>query len=68
MKCTGSKTWATPSCRRAIWPPVQRGYDAITIIKLKDFYTLLEELQLDRCEDVANVIEGITIKKHLYGS
>ena len=35
--------------------------DAITIIKLKDFYTLLED-SLDRCEDVANVIEGITIK------
>jgi predicted phosphate transport protein (TIGR00153 family) len=47
--------------RRAIGELFSGTHDAITIIKLKDFYTLLED-SLDRCEDVANVIEGITIK------
>src|SRR6202162_1715338 len=47
--------------RRAIGDLFSGRYDAITIIKLKDFYTLLED-SLDRCEDVANVIEGITLK------
>jgi uncharacterized protein Yka (UPF0111/DUF47 family) len=47
--------------RRAIGELFGGGYDAVAIIKLKDFYTLLED-SLDRCEDVANVIEGITIK------
>ena len=47
--------------RRAIGELFRGGYDAVSIIKLKDFYTLLED-SLDRCEDVANVIEGITIK------
>ena len=47
--------------RRAIGDLFSGTHDAITIIKLKDFYTLLED-SLDRCEDVANVIEGITIK------
>jgi predicted phosphate transport protein (TIGR00153 family) len=47
--------------RRAIGDLFSGAHDAITIIKLKDFYALLED-SLDRCEDVANVIEGITIK------
>ncbi|HEY8673126.1 MAG TPA: DUF47 family protein [Candidatus Dormibacteraeota bacterium] len=47
--------------RRAIGDLFSGKYDAITIIKLKDFYALLED-SLDRCEDVANVIEGITLK------
>jgi uncharacterized protein len=47
--------------RRAIGELFGGSYDAVAIIKLKDFYTLLED-SLDRCEDVANVIEGITIK------
>ena len=47
--------------RRAIGDLFSGAYDAVTIIKLKDFYTLLED-SLDRCEDVANVIEAITIK------
>ena len=51
----------TPSSRRAIGELFSGGHDAISVIKLKDFYTLLEDL-LDRCEDVANVIEGIIIK------
>ena len=47
--------------RRAIGELFSGAYDAVAIIKLKDFYTLLED-SLDRCEDVANVIEGIIIK------
>jgi uncharacterized protein Yka (UPF0111/DUF47 family) len=47
--------------RRAIGELFSGTHDAVTIIKLKDFYTLLED-SLDRCEDVANVIEGIIIK------
>jgi len=35
--------------------------DAINLVKLKELYQLLEEAT-DRCEDVANVIEGILIK------
>ncbi|MGA8416818.1 MAG: DUF47 family protein [Candidatus Dormiibacterota bacterium] len=47
--------------RRAIGELFGGGHDAVAIIKLKDFYALLED-SLDRCEDVANVIEGIIIK------
>jgi uncharacterized protein len=35
--------------------------DAIALVKLKEVYQLLEEAT-DRCEDVANVVEGIIIK------
>ena len=35
--------------------------DAVAIMKLKELYQLLEEAT-DRCEDVANVVEGIIIK------
>ena len=52
---------ADTELRRAIGELFSGGHDAVTIIKLKDFYTLLED-SLDRCEDVANVIEGIIIK------
>ena len=37
------------------------GYDAVTIIKLKDLYELLEAAT-DRCEDVADVIQNIAVK------
>src|SRR5207244_226028 len=46
--------------RRAIGDLFSGNHDPLTVIKLKDLYTLLED-SLDRCEDVANVIEGITI-------
>lgn len=35
--------------------------DAMTFVKMKQIYEYLEET-LDKCEDVANTIEGITIK------
>ncbi|MFN2581567.1 MAG: DUF47 domain-containing protein [Candidatus Dormibacteria bacterium] len=36
-------------------------HDPLTVIKLKDVYTMLEN-SLDRCEDLATVIENIIIK------
>ncbi len=36
-------------------------YDPIEIIKWKDIYETLEEA-IDRCEDVANVLEGIVVE------
>jgi uncharacterized protein len=47
--------------RRAIAELFQGRHDPLEVIKLKDLYTLLEDA-LDRCEDVANVIENIAIK------
>jgi uncharacterized protein len=47
--------------RRAIGELFSGRHDPLTVIKLKEFYTLLED-SLDRCEDVAQVIENIVIK------
>ena len=47
--------------RRAIAELFGSQYPPLEVIKLKDLYTLLEDA-LDRCEDVANVLEGIAIK------
>jgi len=47
--------------RRAIAELFSEQHPPLEVIKLKDLYTLLEDA-LDRCEDVANVLEGITIK------
>jgi uncharacterized protein len=47
--------------RQAIAELFRGGMDAIEVVKLKDLYALLESA-LDRCEDVANVLESITIK------
>ena len=47
--------------RQALVWLFESSQDAITIIKLKDFYQDLE-LATDRCEDVANVLETIAVK------
>jgi uncharacterized protein Yka (UPF0111/DUF47 family) len=47
--------------RRAIAELFQSQHQPLEVIKLKDLYALLEDA-LDRCEDVANVIENIAIK------
>jgi predicted phosphate transport protein (TIGR00153 family) len=47
--------------RQAIADLFAGGHDALDVIKLKEFLTLLEDA-LDRCEDVANILEAITIK------
>ena len=53
---------AGDTCSRAAIGALFRGDIApLEVIKLKDLYSLLEEA-LDRCEDVANVIQTILIK------
>jgi uncharacterized protein len=47
--------------RRAIAELFSDRHPPLEVIKLKDLYGLLEDA-LDRCEDVANVLEGIAIK------
>ncbi|HZU75781.1 MAG TPA: DUF47 family protein, partial [Dehalococcoidia bacterium] len=47
--------------RHAIGELFSGTVDPLTVIKLKEFYALQEDA-LDRCEDVANVIESIAIK------
>ena len=47
--------------RRAIAELFGDRHPPLEVIKLKDLYGLLEDA-LDRCEDVANVLEGIAIK------
>ncbi len=47
--------------RRALAQLFAECADAVTIIKFKELYQLIEEAT-DRCEDVANVIESILIK------
>ena len=47
--------------RHAIGELFSNGMDPIELIRLKDLFTLLED-GLDRCEDVANVVESIVIK------
>ncbi|GAC1342781.1 MAG: DUF47 family protein [Candidatus Dormibacteria bacterium] len=47
--------------RRAIAELFRGDVAPLEVIKLKEIYALLEEA-LDRCEDVANTLESITIK------
>lgn len=47
--------------RLAIAELFSGAHDPLTVIKLKDVYTLLEDA-LDRCEDIAAIIENIVIK------
>ena len=47
--------------RRALGELFAHEKDAVTIIKHKELYQLMEEAT-DRCEDVANIVESIIIK------
>src|SRR5215216_4780299 len=47
--------------RRAIAELFSDQHPLLEVIKLKDLYVLLEDA-LDRCEQVANVLEGIIVK------
>jgi predicted phosphate transport protein (TIGR00153 family) len=47
--------------REAIGALFQNSHDPIHIIKWKDVYSLLEKT-IDRTEDVANILESVTIK------
>jgi predicted phosphate transport protein (TIGR00153 family) len=48
--------------RQAIADLFANGGDAVEIIKWKEIYALLESA-IDKCEDVANIVERITIKQ-----
>ena len=47
--------------RRSIADLFHNGTDPVEVIKWKDVYTLLEQT-IDKCEDVADIIERITLK------
>ena len=47
--------------QRAVGALFHEGRDALTVIKWKDVYEKLEAA-IDRCENVANIIEGVIIK------
>lgn len=47
--------------REALGELFANSTDAITLIKLKELYALIESAT-DRCEDVANVVQSIIIK------
>jgi len=47
--------------RRAISELFENESDPITVIKLKEIYETLEETT-DRCEDVADVLQGVVVK------
>ncbi len=47
--------------RNAIASLFKNSPDPITVIKLKEIYETIE-IAIDRCEDVANIIEGIVLK------
>jgi uncharacterized protein Yka (UPF0111/DUF47 family) len=47
--------------RSAIGSLFKSGADALDVIKWKDVYALLEKT-VDTTEDVANILEGVTIK------
>lgn len=52
----GDKTF-----RNALSALFSSGFDPVEIIKWKDIYETIEDA-IDRCEDVANVLEGIVVE------
>ena len=52
----GDQIW-----REAVGELFERSDDAIEIVKWKDIHSLVE-VAIDRCEDVANIVETITVK------
>ena len=47
--------------RRAVARLFQESKDPLAVIKWKDIYEFLEDA-IDRCEDVANVVEGVALE------
>jgi uncharacterized protein len=47
--------------RRAVARLFQENRDPLTVIKMKDIYEFIEDA-IDRCEDVANVVEGVALE------
>ena len=48
-------------CREAIAGLFEKGQDPIDVIKWKEIYETMETAT-DRCEDVANIVEGVALK------
>ena len=61
VRIYGSRTRPTPSCGSALARLFKEENDAIEVIKWKEIYEILEAAT-DRCEDVANVIQGVLIE------
>jgi predicted phosphate transport protein (TIGR00153 family) len=57
----GLETAADSLARAAIAALFKSGADALSIIKWKEIYDLMETAT-DRCDDVANVIEGVVLE------
>lgn len=57
----GYENEADTVLRQALVQLFQQESDPITVIKWKEIFEILE-LASDRCEDVANIIQGITIE------
>lgn len=47
--------------RRAVARLFQESKEPLMVIKLKDIYEFLEDA-IDRCEDVANIVEGVALE------
>ena len=67
--CCMTQFWLTAqtvipagNARQAIADLFATGGDTLEIIKWKEIYALLESA-IDKCEDVANIIERIVIKQ-----
>ena len=58
---TGSRTRPTAILRRSVARLFKEEKDPITVIKWKEIYENLESAS-DRCEDVANIIEGVILE------
>ena len=60
-RSTASRTRPTAPTRRPCRRSSRKSSDAIVIIKWKEILDFLEQAT-DRCEDVANVLEGVVVK------
>ena len=58
---TASRTRPTRSCARSVARLFKEEKDPIIVIKWKEIYENLENAT-DRCEDVANIIEGVILE------
>ena len=61
-RSTGSRTRPTGSSATAVASLFATGIDPMIVIRWKDIFDSLEAA-VDACETVANVLEGITLKR-----
>ena len=60
-RSTGSRTRPTRSCATPLADLFREATDPLLVIKWKEIYETLENAT-DRCEDVANIIEGVVLE------